>query len=66
MSNGLHQSLKFKEGWNRGRYGAYHNFDAWRPSMLDAGFIELEYYYRPTGLPREHQPWLAHPRIHTT
>jgi hypothetical protein len=25
----------------------------------DAGFIELEYYYRPTGLPREQQPWLA-------
>jgi len=27
--------------------------------MLDATFIELEYYYRPTGLPREQQPWLA-------
>jgi hypothetical protein len=21
--------------------------------------MELEYYYRPTGLPREQQPWLA-------
>ena len=48
-----------EEGWNRGRYGAYHNLEAWRRYMSDAGFIELEYYYRPTGLPREQQPWLA-------
>jgi hypothetical protein len=27
--------------------------------MLEAGFIELAHYYRPTGLPREQQPWLA-------
>ncbi|MEP6874239.1 MAG: SAM-dependent methyltransferase, partial [Burkholderiales bacterium] len=24
-----------------------------------AGFAELEHYYRPAGLPREEQPWLA-------
>ena len=48
-----------EEGWNRGRYGAYHDLKAWRRYMLDAAFIELEYYYRPTGLPREQQPWLA-------
>ena len=48
-----------EEGWNRGRYGAYHDLEAWRRYMLDAAFIELEYYYRPTGLPREQQPWLA-------
>ena len=24
-----------------------------------AGFDELEHYYRPPGLPREQQPWLA-------
>lgn len=47
------------EGWNRGRYGAYHNLDAWRRYLTDAGFSELEHYYRPTGLPREQQPWLA-------
>jgi SAM-dependent methyltransferase len=50
---------KNEEGWNRGRYGAYHDLEAWRRYMLDAAFIELEYYYRPTGLPREQQPWLA-------
>ncbi len=48
-----------EEGWNRGRYGAYHDLEAWRRYMLDAEFIEIEYYYRPTGLPREQQPWLA-------
>jgi len=48
-----------EEGWNRGRYGAYHNLETWRRYMSDAGFIELEHYYRPTGLPREQQPWLA-------
>jgi len=48
-----------EEGWNRGRYGAYHDLEAWRRYMSDAGFIELEHYYRPAGLPREQQPWLA-------
>jgi SAM-dependent methyltransferase len=48
-----------EEGWNRGRYGAYHDLDAWRGYMGGAGFIELEHYYRPPGLPREQQPWLA-------
>ena len=48
-----------EEGWNHGRYGAYHDLEAWRARMADAGFTELEHYYRPAGLPREQQPWLA-------
>ena len=48
-----------EEGWNRGRYGAYHDLDRWRALMNAAGFDELEHYYRPAGLPREQQPWLA-------
>jgi len=48
-----------EEGWNRGRYGAYHDLAAWRRWMTDAGFSELEHYYRPAGLPRDQQPWLA-------
>ena len=48
-----------EEGWNRGRYGAYHDIDAWRAFVEGAGFEELEHYYRPPGLPREQQPWLA-------
>lgn len=48
-----------EEGWNGGRYGAYHDLAAWRAFLEAAGFAELEHYYRPPGLPREHQPWLA-------
>jgi SAM-dependent methyltransferase len=48
-----------EEGWNRGRYGAYHDLPTWRRYLSDAAFLELEHYYRPTGLPREQQPWLA-------
>lgn len=48
-----------EEGWNSGRYGAYHDLETWRCHMAQAGFVELEHYYRPTGLPREQQPWLA-------
>ena len=47
------------EGWNRGRYGAYHDLDTWRRYLMQAGFVELEHYYRPAGLPRNQQPWLA-------
>ena len=48
-----------EEGWNRGRYGVYHDLDTWRGFLLGAGFSELSHYYRPAGLPREQQPWLA-------
>lgn len=48
-----------EEGWTRGRYGAYHDFEAWRAFLTGAGFTELEHYYRPEGLPRDQQPWLA-------
>ena len=47
------------EGWNGERYGAYHDLAAWGRYLGYAGFTELEHYYRPTGLPREQQPWLA-------
>ena len=48
-----------EEGWNRGRYGAYHDLAAWRGFLAAAGFEELNHYYRPPGLPRAQQPWLA-------
>jgi SAM-dependent methyltransferase len=47
------------EGWNGGRYAAYHDLETWRGFMTGAGFGEITHYYRPTGLPREEQPWLA-------
>ena len=48
-----------EEGWNRGRYGSYHDLENWRELLNAAGFTELEHYYRPPGVPREQQPWLA-------
>ncbi len=47
------------EGWNRGRYGAYHDLERWRGFMVAAGFTEIAHYFRPPGLPRDQQPWLA-------
>jgi SAM-dependent methyltransferase len=47
------------EGWKNGRYNAYHDLETWRRYLVDAGFTELTHYYRPPGLPREQQPWLA-------
>ena len=48
-----------EEGWNRGRYGAYHDLETWARYLSEAGFVLLTHYYRPAGLPREEQPWLA-------
>lgn len=48
-----------QEGWQGERYGAWHDLAAWQRHMGAAGFVELEHYYRPEGLPREQQPWLA-------
>jgi hypothetical protein len=48
-----------EEGWNNVRYGVYHDLEAWRRYMSAARFVELAHYYRPDGLPREQQPWLA-------
>jgi SAM-dependent methyltransferase len=48
-----------EEGWNGERYGAYHDLETWRRYLTAAGFIELTHYFRPPGLPREQQPWLA-------
>ncbi|MBI3372857.1 MAG: class I SAM-dependent methyltransferase [Betaproteobacteria bacterium] len=48
-----------EEGWNGGRYGVYHDLETWRRYLSAAGFEELAHYYRPPGVPREQQPWLA-------
>ncbi|SDR86709.1 Uncharacterized protein, DUF1810 family [Halopseudomonas sabulinigri] len=48
-----------QEGWNGDRYGVYYRLETWQSCMQAAGFVELEHYYRPAGLPREQQPWLA-------
>ena len=48
-----------QEGWQGDRYGVYHDLASWQRFLNDAGFVELEHYYRPEGLPRDQQPWLA-------
>ncbi|MEX6502040.1 class I SAM-dependent DNA methyltransferase [Pseudomonas zhanjiangensis] len=48
-----------QEGFNGDRYGAYYDLAHWRALLNDAGFDELAHYYRPPGLPRAQQPWLA-------
>jgi SAM-dependent methyltransferase len=47
------------EGWNGQRYCVYHDLVQWRQFVMGAGFEEVRHYYRPAGLPREQQPWLA-------
>ncbi|MEK7737973.1 MAG: class I SAM-dependent methyltransferase [Pseudomonadota bacterium] len=48
-----------QEGWNGGRYGTYYAPDTWLSLVAAAGFVELSHYFRPPGLPRAQQPWLA-------
>jgi len=47
------------EGWSRGRYGVWHDLATWQRFLESAGFDLLTHYYRPAGLPRAQQPWLA-------
>src|SRR5690606_40134468 len=48
-----------QEGWSGERYGVWYDWPTWRTHVMAAGFAELEHFYRPAGLPRERQPWLA-------
>ena len=41
------------------RYGSYLCWQTWSDYVTAAGFTPLEHYYRPPGLPRDEQPWLA-------
>jgi SAM-dependent methyltransferase len=48
-----------REGWSGDRWGVFHDWPAWQAYLGAAGFVELEHFYRPPGLPIEQQPWLA-------
>lgn len=48
-----------QEGFTRERYGCFHDLETWRDFVTSAGFEEITHYYRPPGLPRDQQPWLA-------
>ena len=41
------------------RYSCFHDLETWRKFVTTAGFSEIHHYYRPEGLPRPQQPWLA-------
>ncbi len=47
------------EGWSGERYGAWHDLERWTAFVTGAGFEAIDHYYRPAGLPREQQSWLA-------
>ena len=48
-----------EEGLSGERYGCFFDLDTWRTKLRAAGFLELRHYFRPPGLPRDRQPWLA-------
>ena len=48
-----------QEGWNGDRYGSYHDYATWERFVTAAGFLPVHHYFRPEGLPRDQQPWLA-------
>ncbi len=47
------------EGWQGQRYGHYMEFEASETFLQQSGFKIIKHFYRPAGMPREHQPWLA-------
>jgi hypothetical protein len=48
-----------RQGFSGGRFGAYHSPERWAELVSSAGFTEILRYFRPAGLPRDQQPWLA-------
>tara|TARA_B100000674_G_scaffold499213_1_gene542853 strand:+ start:3735 stop:4619 length:885 start_codon:yes stop_codon:yes gene_type:complete len=47
------------EGYSDDRYGCFFNPKTWREYVSNAGFSEVQSYYRPSGLPRRKQPWFV-------
>src|SRR5215469_11963698 len=48
-----------KEGFSGDRYSCFLDHDTWRDYVTAAGFLQVRHYYRPPGLPRHKQWWLA-------
>ncbi len=48
-----------EEGLSDDRYSCFFDLDTWRNFVTTAGFLELQHYFRPSGLPCHKQPWLA-------
>ena len=48
-----------EEGFSGDRYSCFLDHDTWRDYVTAAGFLQVRHYYRPPGLPRSKQWWLA-------
>lgn len=48
-----------EEGWSGARYCVFHRPATWQRYLVEAGFTELESFFRPAGVPREEQRWFA-------
>ena len=48
-----------EEGLSGERYSCFFDLDTWQHHVTTAGFFEVRHYYRPSGLPRHEQSWLA-------
>ncbi len=48
-----------EESFSGDRYGCFLELDTWRNYVTAVGFIEVQCYFRPPGLPCHRQPWLA-------
>jgi len=48
-----------EESLNGDRYSCFLDLNTWRNYVTDAGFFEVQCYFRPPGLPCHKQPWLA-------
>jgi SAM-dependent methyltransferase len=48
-----------EEGFSGDRYSCFFDLETWRNYVSAAGFVEVQHYYRPLGLPLHQQPWLA-------
>lgn len=48
-----------EEGLSGDRYCCFFDHDTWRDYVTAAGFFQVRHYYRPPGLPRHKQWWLA-------
>ena len=48
-----------EEGLSGDRYSCFFDLNTWRGFLTAAGFLEVQCYFRPPGLPRRKQPWLV-------
>ena len=54
-----HDADQNEEGLSGDRNGYFLDLDTWGDYVTAAGFFQVRHYYRPPGLPRHKQWWLA-------